>query len=220
MPISPRSRRTSFGAEPSSRRPGGFGSATTPGRGSSNEISARGLETYESQLKWILNRFELAALDEITPGDVRAWHGDLVRSALHPNSVSKVYRMLRSILTTAVDDGLLAENPAHIRGAAHEVHPRAASTDLGASGGARRRHRAAIFRPGVAGRIDGPSLRRTHGVCSRPISTSAILRQQRAGPASPSYESGTGTVLGAPKTETRIGPCRSLRRSCTGSSTT
>jgi integrase len=39
---------------------------------------------------------------------------------LHPNTGSKVYRMLRSIVTTAVDDGLLAENPVHIRGAARE----------------------------------------------------------------------------------------------------
>ncbi len=84
------------------------------------DLRPRTRETYDSQLKWILKRFEHAVLNEITPGDVRAWHGELLRSSLHPNSVSKVYRMLRSILMTAVDDGLLAENPVHIRGAARE----------------------------------------------------------------------------------------------------
>lgn len=84
------------------------------------DIRPRTRETYESQLKWIDATFELAVLNEITPGDVRAWHGHLVRSNLHPNSVSQIYRMLRTILTTAVDDGLIKANPAHVKGASRE----------------------------------------------------------------------------------------------------
>ena len=85
------------------------------------DIRPRTRETYESQLKWINDTFELAVLNEITPGDVRAWHGQLVRSRLHPNSVSKIYRMLRTIFTTAVDDGLIKVNPAHVKGASREA---------------------------------------------------------------------------------------------------
>lgn len=84
------------------------------------DLRPRTRETYESQLRWILGTFEGALLNEITPGDVRAWHGELVHSTLHPNSVSKVYRMLRTILSTAVDDGLIRSNPAHVKGAARE----------------------------------------------------------------------------------------------------
>jgi len=84
------------------------------------QLRPRTRETYESQMKHILATFGDAQLNHIKPTDVRAWHGRLVKSDLHPNTVSKVYRQLRTILGTAVDDGLLPSNPAHIRGAAKE----------------------------------------------------------------------------------------------------
>ncbi len=77
-------------------------------------------ETYESQLTHLIPTFGRAQLTEIQPVDVRRWHGELFQSGLHPNSVAKIYRLLRTILTTAVDDGLLAKNPARIRGASKE----------------------------------------------------------------------------------------------------
>lgn len=165
------------------------------------DLRPRTRETYESQLKWILERFEHAVLNEITPGDVRAWHADLVRSSLHANSVSKVYRMLRSILTTAVDDGLLVENPVHIRGAAREsiverplltwdqvnklaeaIEPRfSALVWVAASTGLRFGELTGLQPTDLD--LDDPA--------------AATVRVQRA----LAYESGTGTVLGAPKTE-------------------
>jgi integrase len=84
------------------------------------QLRPRTRETYESQMKHILETFGDAQLNAIKPADVRAWHGRLVKSELHPNTVSKIYRQLRTILGTAVDDGLLPSNPAHIRGAAKE----------------------------------------------------------------------------------------------------
>ncbi len=54
------------------------------------------------------------------PSAVRAWHGRLSKSGLHPNTVAKVYRLFRTMLDTAVDDGLLRTNPVHIKGAAVE----------------------------------------------------------------------------------------------------
>ncbi len=51
---------------------------------------------------------------------VRAWHGRLAKSDLHANTVAKVYRLFRTMLDTAVDDGLIRMNPVHIKGAAVE----------------------------------------------------------------------------------------------------
>ena len=59
-------------------------------------------------------------LRRITPSAVRAWHGRLSKSGLHANTVAKVYRLFRTMLDTAVDDGLLRTNPVHIKGAAVE----------------------------------------------------------------------------------------------------
>jgi integrase len=87
------------------------------------QLRPRTRKTYESQMKHILATFGDAQLNAIKPADVRAWHGRLANSDLHPNTVSKVYRQLRTILGTAVDDGLLPSNPAHIRGAAKESAP-------------------------------------------------------------------------------------------------
>ena len=36
---------------------------------------------------------------------VRTWHGRLAASGLHHNTVAKIYRLFRSIMATAVDDG-------------------------------------------------------------------------------------------------------------------
>jgi hypothetical protein len=46
---------------------------------------------------------------------VRTWHGRLAASGLHHNTVAKIYRLFRSIMTTAVDDGLIARNPVRIK---------------------------------------------------------------------------------------------------------
>jgi len=51
---------------------------------------------------------------------VRTWHGRLAASGLHLNTVAKIYRLFRSIMTTAVDDDLIAGNPVRIEGASAE----------------------------------------------------------------------------------------------------
>lgn len=84
------------------------------------QLRPRTRETYESQMKHILATFADAPLNSIKPADVRAWHATLAKLDLHPNTVSKVYRQLRTILGTAVDDELIPSNPAHIKGAAKE----------------------------------------------------------------------------------------------------
>ena len=70
-------------------------------------LRPRTRETYDSQLKHLLRAFGPAQLTAISPADVRTWHGRLSQSELHPNPVAKIYRLLRTILGTAVDDGVL-----------------------------------------------------------------------------------------------------------------
>ena len=53
---------------------------------------------------------------------VRAWYGRMHKAGLSANTVAKVYRMFRTIMSTAVDDGLLRSNPVSIKGAAVEEH--------------------------------------------------------------------------------------------------
>lgn len=84
------------------------------------QLRPRTRETYESQLDHILKTFRKGQLGEITPYDVRQWHGRMNRSDLSANTVAKVYRMFRTIMATAVEDGLLRSNPVAIRGAAAE----------------------------------------------------------------------------------------------------
>ena len=86
-------------------------------------------DTYDSQLRHVLAEFADAELRSITPTNVRAWHGRLSRSGLSSNTVAKIYRLFRTMMSTAVDDGLLKSNPVSIKGAAAErSHERPALT--------------------------------------------------------------------------------------------
>jgi integrase len=59
--------------------------------------------------------------DALTTATVRAWHaGMLRRGKPGPVTVAKAYRLLRTTLNDAVDDGLLVRNPCSIRGAGVE----------------------------------------------------------------------------------------------------
>jgi integrase len=67
-----------------------------------------------------LGSVELGAL---TPGRVRAWRSDLLASGVGAPTVAKSYRLLRSVLNTAVDDELIRRNPCRIKGAGSEPSP-------------------------------------------------------------------------------------------------
>jgi len=86
------------------------------------DLRPRTRDTYDSQLKWIFGTFEFVRLREIEPTSVRSWYGRMHKSGLSPNSVAKVYRLFRTIMATAVEDGLLRTNPVSIKGAAIEEH--------------------------------------------------------------------------------------------------
>ncbi len=89
-------------------------------------LRPRTREMYESQLRrWILDTFGTARLNDITTPDVRSWRGRLLKSHLSENTVAKVYRLLRTIMETAVEDGLIRANPVKLKGASKEkIHRR------------------------------------------------------------------------------------------------
>lgn len=80
-------------------------------------------ELYESELRLhilpSLGRLELGRLNTAT---VRSWHADLLASGPGASTVAKCYRLVRAMLATAVEDGLIAVNPCTLKGAGAE-HP-------------------------------------------------------------------------------------------------
>ncbi len=80
------------------------------------QLKPRTRELYESQLRrHILPALGDAKVDRIEPRHIREWHAGLSATGLSDVTVAKVYRLLRSILATAVEDKLLASNPCQIR---------------------------------------------------------------------------------------------------------
>lgn len=77
-------------------------------------LAARTKDLYRSLLdRRILPTFGDLPLTEITPTLVRLWHAEQDK----PTAKAHAYAVLRTILTTAVADGLIPANPAHIKGA-------------------------------------------------------------------------------------------------------
>jgi integrase len=88
-------------------------------------IRPRTRELYESLLRnHILPTLGDTTLATLTPRLIRTWHSRLVRQPRPgPVTVAKSYRLLRTILTTAVEDGAIARNPCVIKGAGVERSP-------------------------------------------------------------------------------------------------
>lgn len=59
-------------------------------------------------------------LGKLTTVTIRAWHSTLLSDGPGASSVAKCYRLVRTILTTAVEDGLIVVNPCSIKGAGIE----------------------------------------------------------------------------------------------------
>ena len=91
------------------------------------DLRPRTRQHYQSLLdRQLLPTFADVPLADITPESVRAWHALLGPSK--PTLRAHAYGLLRTILGTATDDGLILSNPCHIRAAsrakrAHKVQP-------------------------------------------------------------------------------------------------
>ncbi|MEV6604742.1 tyrosine-type recombinase/integrase [Kutzneria sp. NPDC051319] len=93
-------------------------------------IAERGLElrTIELYQGFVRNhikpRIGDLMLSELTPAMVRRWRMDMLKDRVGATTVAKVYRFLRAVLNTAVDDDeLIRRNPCRIKGAGQEHAP-------------------------------------------------------------------------------------------------
>jgi len=94
--------------------------ATRLGRGG-EPLRPRVRELYESELRLhILPELGPVPIGRLDAATVRSWYADLVRDGPGPSTVAKCYRLLRAILNTAVEDGLVVANPCTITGAGAE----------------------------------------------------------------------------------------------------
>ena len=95
----------------------------TPSNGSTAEGPfglVRG-ELYAGLLKWhILPQLGGRQLASISPLVVRQWHAGLMAGHLGPVSVAKCYRLLKTVMATAVEDGFIVKSPCVIKGAGVE----------------------------------------------------------------------------------------------------
>ena len=91
-------------------------------------IRPRTRELYESLLRnHIPPTLGKTTLASVSPRLIRSWHSDLVRKARPgPVTVAKTYRLLRTILTTAVEDGVISRKPVCHQGRRRRAQPRAA----------------------------------------------------------------------------------------------
>jgi integrase len=62
-------------------------------------------------------------IGNITEADVRRWRADLLADGVSTVTTAKAYRLLKSILATAVEDALIRRNPCRVKGAGTEQSP-------------------------------------------------------------------------------------------------
>jgi integrase len=71
----------------------------------------------------VLSALGVVTVADIKEATVRKWRKNLLDSGLGAVTVAKAYRLLKAIMSTAVDDGLLKRNPCRIDGAGQEHSP-------------------------------------------------------------------------------------------------
>lgn len=82
-------------------------------------LSQRTRETYDGLLKLhILPALGDIEIGQLAPGTVRSWHTRVARK--HQSTAAKAYRLLTTMLNTAVVDELIVRNPCKIEGAGKE----------------------------------------------------------------------------------------------------
>lgn len=63
------------------------------------------------------------AVADISEQRVRAWRRARLDAGVSPVTAAKAYRLLKAVLNTAVDDGLIRRNPCRVKGAGQEKSP-------------------------------------------------------------------------------------------------
>lgn len=70
-------------------------------------------------------------LHQITEPRVRRWRAGLLDDGLSEVTVAKAYRLIKAIMNTAVDDGLIRRKPCRIKGAGPEKSPERPILNIG-----------------------------------------------------------------------------------------
>ena len=82
------------------------------------------LQLYRYLLRQHVNpAFEVKPIASIQEPQVRRWRKQLLDAGTSEVTVAKAYRLLKAILTTAADDGMIRRNPCRIKGASQEKSP-------------------------------------------------------------------------------------------------
>ncbi len=82
------------------------------------------IQTYQYVLaRHIQPSFGNRAVADIREAHVRRWRGELLDSGASAATVAKAYRLMKAIMSTAVDDGIVQRNPCRVRGAGQDRSP-------------------------------------------------------------------------------------------------
>ncbi|KRD18989.1 MULTISPECIES: tyrosine-type recombinase/integrase [unclassified Streptomyces] len=85
------------------------------------ELAVRTVDLYDDLFRLhIFPAFGTLDLDEITAPRVREWRAERLRTTNAKTTVAKAYRLVKSIMETAVDEELITRNPCRIKGAGKE----------------------------------------------------------------------------------------------------
>lgn len=85
-------------------------------------LAERTRETYRGLLDGhVLPALGDIQIGQLAPGTVRGWYARLARE--HPSTAAKAYRLLRTMMNTAVSDELIARSPCRLDGAGKESAP-------------------------------------------------------------------------------------------------
>jgi integrase len=162
-----------------------------------HDLRPRTRELYRSELnRHLLPAFGTMSLGKITTAKVRAWRAGI--EATKPVTAAKCYRLLRTILATAVEDGKLLVNPCTIKKAGLERSPErpipTAEQVVTLADALPERYRALVYTAAYAGLRLGECLALTRERVDLVHRTIVVLEQaQRV--------NGSGRVVMAPKSE-------------------
>jgi len=72
---------------------------------------------------YLVSAFGRVAVADIREAQVRRWRKNLLDAGVTAVTAAKAYRLLRAVMNTAADDGLIRRNPCRLRGAGQERSP-------------------------------------------------------------------------------------------------
>ncbi|MGO9298673.1 MAG: tyrosine-type recombinase/integrase [Streptosporangiaceae bacterium] len=82
------------------------------------------MQLYEGLVRLhLVLTFGALNVQDITEPQIRRWRKGLLDAGIGEVTVAKAYRLLKAIMNTAVDDGLIRRNPCRIKGAGQEKSP-------------------------------------------------------------------------------------------------